>query len=417
MNIEVDEHSSDVGVLTRVEAFVNSLNEIKTAPAAAVSDYVRQAGRKQANLKTGLSELRNGTTICLPHLFPYAHIFAGLLRQQGRKAITLPLTSEASVDLGRKHTLTSEYFSFTALLGDVLAHLKQNGAGPEKFTVFIPQSEGAEVDGQYNRLLRTILDEEGHGNVDILAPFLEDALFESPEQAEAVWLGLLAGDLVNLAPLEQRTVELGNILSLVARGELNLGALKSMARRIGRNLPVRSPGKSILALGEPAVLFNDYLNNHRLRNLREQGHRLVINPMSEMMWLFWNDYLQQNPDKSDRNFQQNLQALAEGILAVSRSLGKHSPFEKELDRLVRTADETVGYYAGAYGRYRQAKLLLSPAGIDGIITLTSTYENTGVALGILQRALTNGVPALNLTFDGNCDENDQARLESFIHYL
>ena len=127
LNIEVDEHSSDVGVITRVEAFVNSLQKIQPKLAGNIAGYVKQAAARRANLKSSLSQMENGTAIYLPHLYPYTQIFAGTLNLWGVKAKVLPPTSAASVELGRKHTLTSEYFSLTALLGDALEQLGRNG--------------------------------------------------------------------------------------------------------------------------------------------------------------------------------------------------------------------------------------------------------------------------------------------------
>jgi hypothetical protein len=94
-------------------------------------------------------------------------------------------------------------------------------------------------------------------------------------------------------------------------------------------------------------------------------------------------------------------------------------FEADLEGLLKTADETVGYYAGAFGRYREAKILSGLDGIDGIITVASAYENTAISLGILHKGFENDRtrPVLNLTFDGNRNENDRTKIESFLYYL
>jgi hypothetical protein len=47
------------------------------------------------------------------------------------------------------------------------------------------------------------------------------------------------------------------------------------------------------------------------------------------------------------------------------------------------------------------------------------YENTGISLGILQNSFATGglKPVLNLTFDGNKNENDETKVESFLYFL
>lgn len=71
------------------------------------------------------------------------------------------------------------------------------------------------------------------------------------------------------------------------------------------------------------------------------------------------------------------------------------------------------------GRYRTAKTIKGISSIDGTINAVSMYENTAISLNILHRGLKsrNSNPMLNLTFDGNINENDQTKVESFIYYL
>lgn len=81
------------------------------------------------------------------------------------------------------------------------------------------------------------------------------------------------------------------------------------------------------------------------------------------------------------------------------------------------ADGDLGYYAGAFGRYRGTKARGVLPGPDGIIFVTSMYENTGISLDILGNRAAGDIPRLSLTFDGNPNANDRIKIESFIHYL
>ena len=117
--------------------------------------------------------------------------------------------------------------------------------------------------------------------------------------------------------------------------------------------------------------------------------------------------------------EQRLQELKSNILLISEALSDWSPFEAEPEILIKTADRTLGYFSGASGRYRLAKQLVGSLRIDGVITAASIYENTAIALGMLQNdfADENTKPVLNLTFDGNKNENDLIKVESFMYYL
>ena len=175
--------------------------------------------------------------------------------------------------------------------------------------------------------------------------------------------------------------------------------------------------KRIFIVGEPLVLYNEYLNDFLFRHIEEQGHRVLYAPLSEAMWLFWRDHTELN-GKSPRR-RRLLQDFAQDIRVLSECLGAEGPFEKDPADLVGLADKTVGYYSGAFGRFRGAKTLADHDRVQGIITAASMYENTGISLNILCRAFARpgSKPILDLTFDGNRRESDIIKCDSFIYYL
>ncbi len=149
------------------------------------------------------------------------------------------------------------------------------------------------------------------------------------------------------------------------------------------------------------------------------GYRVVYAPFSEYMWHLWKDFIDRN-EKEDRELlQTKLDVLGCYISQIHQCLSGCSPFEDDLEDLIARADTTIGYYAGAFGRYRESKILGDLNGADGVITVASMYENTAITLNTLHRGFEGGEkrPILNLTFDGNSNENDKTRVESFLYYL
>jgi len=417
LNIEVDEHSSDVGVLTRIEAFVNSLAREKAEEAKEPGFYARTIAHRKVNIKTHLSDLNAGSRLYLPHMHPYSQIFERMLMKKGIKARVLPRTDYASLELGRRHTVTNEYLSLTALLGDVLKVLGDGGGQGNGLAFLIPQTEGAEIDGQANRFLRTKLDEQGYGSVDVLAPFIEDALGRSQEDATNICLGLLAGDIIRSAQPKQREEHLQRVLDIVGRQGLRIDGLVKMAEEIRRESSNMRGGKRVFAVGEALILFNDFLNGFIFKNIEDSGHRVIYAPFSEYMWLMWRDFFDQNGRPP--LLRARLEEFAGQIVGLSQCLAAESPFEENLETLVEIADQTMGYYSGAFGRYREAKVLSHLRAIDGIVTVASTYENTAISLGILHKGFEkpDSKPVLNLTFDGNKNENDRMKIDSYLYYL
>jgi predicted CoA-substrate-specific enzyme activase len=426
LNIEVDEHSSGVGVITRVEAFINSLAGREDIPAEPLQSYCDQlnARRDKVEVHTGLGGLGQDTSIILPALFPYADIAAAMLQSRGFEAHVLASSNRDSLERGRRHTITNEYFSMTTLLGDVLRHVHGLEENPANTAVVVPQTEGAEVDGQYARFLRTKLDEEGFANVGVVAPYLEDLFFQQERDVEAMFVCLLAGDVIMAAPRTGRGRLLQEVVEQVRSGKLDMDAVVSLARKVGAELVAGGFAKRVFAIGEPLVVFNDFLNTHTFGRIEEAGHRVAYAPLSEFFWLFWRDYVDQNvKEEGQPAARARLDHFRKAIESVADGLGEESHFVPDQEELVRKADASVGYYAGSFGRYREARLLVGGNGntshVDGVINATSMYENTGITLNVLHKGFENGdaVPVLNLTFDGSRNENDETKVESFLYYI
>lgn len=408
--IEVDEHFSSVGVITRVEAFVNSLEHQGTGTAPA-----RKPLEKPVAISGGVE--RRGDTLLLPNLFPYSQVFAESMRRRGLDVRLFNASTMASVDCGRRHTVTNEYFSLAALLGDMLYTLRLPHVLPDRSTVIVPQNEGAEVDGQYARFLRAKLDEAGYGGVGLCAPFLEDLPDMDKDHVDSMFLCLVAGDLVLFAPPAHRKDVLETILGNERNGTLDRRLLVSLARHIQIWNARPNAGKCVFVLGEPLVMFNDFLNDGIFKRMEANGHRVVLAPLSEYLWSFWRDHLVLGNDLKKEDRRCRLRDFQQLIRVVSEALGPHSPFAPDLEARMREADRGLGYYAGAFGRYRSVKAGGLLPGPDGVISVSSMYENTGISLEILRNASDGDLPHLHLTFDGNPNANDRIKLESFLHYL
>lgn len=311
LHIEIDEHSSGVSIITRVEAFINSLKNIETKPALTMQTYQDSIDHKETNIKATLENLKEGKTVYLPYLYPYSNIF--------------------------------EEICFTSL----------------------------------------------------------------------------AGDMIWCAPQKSKERYLKTMIELIRNNKFHLDQLKAVAQAIATELNGESFEKTILAVGEFNILFDELLNNDTFKELERKGHRVLYSPFGEAMWMMWRDYVDQNKNNQSALMEQRLQELKNSIMAISEALSVWSPYENNADELIKIADRTLGYFSGAHGRYRQAKQLSASHKTDGVITAASIYENTGIVLGMLQKGFEdeNTKPVLNLTFDGNKNENDLIKVDSFMYYL
>jgi predicted CoA-substrate-specific enzyme activase len=420
LHIEVDEHSSKVGVITRIEAFVNSLNSAQSVRRESVKiDLCKFGTNVKARSKSELSDFTaNEKKVYLPPMHPYSEIFSAFLKQSGVDAEVIePFTSE-SIDMGKRFMLAEEYFTTTALLGSVLKHMKEKGNDGSGSIYCIPRNEGADVDGQYADFILDKISPEHLQKTEMYSPFLEDIIYsDNTGMIEVLTDAILLGDMVRLAPLSYRKRFLDRILRMIRNDRIDVNTLKKMAEKSYTYNRVEGVRKSVMIVGDPMLLFNDGLNNYHFEKLERENIRVVYTPLSEYLMMFWKDHAEFNAKTTDINFKKNITILKEKMCLLSERTRENSNFDSDYDRLKRLSDELIGYYSGMNGRYRYAKIHSGSVNVDGFITVSSLYENTGIMLNILKHEKQLKKPVLNLTFDGNHNENDKMKIDSFVYYL
>jgi len=424
LSIEVDEHSSSVGVITRVEAFINSISKEKITGKKVddLKTYSDMVVHKDVNIKNNLTGIEDKDTLFIPYMYPYSNIFKEILIKRGINAKVLPMTDENSVEIGRSFTITKEYFSLTSMLGDVFKKVKELEQR-KNISFLIPTSEGTEVTGQYSRLIRSKLDKEGFEDVNIISPFLEDLILQREEDVEEVFLALISGDIIRVSNRHDRDGYLEKVIDLIKNNKFNMENLKQISTDVYADLNRSKSKKKILAVGEPMVLFNDFMNNFTFKDIENQKNRVVYAPLSEYMWFMWKDFLTNSKaekvKKLKAKLEKRLERFKNYISNISDVLLEETPFEENLEDLIAISNKNLKHYSGGNGRYRQAKLLGQLKEIDGIVTTASMYENTNTILNIIQKEIPKNIlkPILNLTFDGNKNKSDEMKVESFIYYI
>ena len=238
LQIEVDEHFSNVGVITRIEAFLNSLQH-RPAVALPTDFNIEQVDIHPCRLAQTPSP---NVPLYLPAMGAYTPYLAAYFKQQGADPYELPHLTDDILSLGRAETSAKEYLPFPALLGSILAERKNDQTHAQ---FLIPQTQGAEADGQYARVIRAVLDRRKEQNAQLISPMLE-TLPEMAQNRDALFRALLAGDILYAAPVDQRA-------DMAAQWDAlpDWKQLHTAAREIG-TLPAK--GRRIAAVGTPLCL-------------------------------------------------------------------------------------------------------------------------------------------------------------------
>ena len=385
LQIEVDEHFSPVGVITRIEAFLHSLENRPTLPLAP--DFSLTDVRTQQPSVTATPR-PNGGPLYLPEMGPFTPYLCSYAAQAWQlETRVLPLDAEA-LRLGRSETTSKEYLPYAMLLGATLAAAERES---RPFQVLVPSTQGAEADGQYAWAISAVLARRGLRHVTLVAPQLETLPQTLPE-AERFFRALLTADLLLCAPPEARAqLAPQNIPDAKALRQLaaEIGALSAGTRRLG-------------LVGEPLTLFA--LNGGLPAQLEREGWALSQAPLSEYLLMLWQDAGINVP----ADWRELCSDLAFHLHARSSFAGDHQ-------NLRALADQMLPRFAGAGGRYRLAKACALAQTTRGVISLAPRYENTATVLEMTGAAA--HLPHLTLALDDDQDDTVQAKLRAFLYYL
>lgn len=372
LHIEVDEHASAVGIKTRIEAFINSISH-KREKAMCLTEYPKLLKHEKKNIDYEI-DFKENKTYYIPSIEPYSSVLSNHLNEAGLSVNVLNPTSKESLDEGLKHVQSKEYYSLIGLIGDALS---------SRGDMLIPTYEGTEVHGQYHRIIRHIFDRKGI-NRKISAPFIEDLIY-SKKWFKPIMNAVMKGDLIGLSPHENREEFKSKTLNL---------SLTEMAAQLHTSWQKASYEKTVFVLGEPMILFNDYLNHNILVDL-EKKHRVVRMPISEMLYHKFSRHVKRNK-KRDHG---HLSWLEIQIGMMHDSLKTYSPFSKALNM-----DESF---------YTLSKLE-SDSTWNGYLLMSSMYENTSTIVRMLSDS---NKAILPVNLDKTLNEQTKLSIDTFIHFL
>lgn len=432
LQLEIDEHSSDVGVITRLEAFLDSKEKL-----------TEQIGERQKlrRKKVDNSEKR---TIYFPYMCDHAHLLAAAFRGAGIPAKVLPPSDRESLKLGKLYTSGKECFPCLVTTGDMLKFTQSPDFDPDKSAFFMPSAGGGCRFGYYNILHRYVLNEKGLDEVPIFAPNQNEDFYQTlagmgDDLIRRSWQGAVAGDVLSKALYQTRPYEtkkgetmrvyresLDKLVKALESGSDPAPVMKEIRAGFDKITVDRSVNKPRVGIiGEIFVRLHTFSNQQLIEKLESLGAEVWMAPFTE--WIFYINLLQRIDTK--KNFQ--LKDYFYNCM-VDREMHKEEerllkPWEGYLKNLHEVKVDKCLEYAKSYldPAFRGESILsvgkavdFYHQGLSGVINVMPFTCMPGtISSGILKRFQQEhqGIPCLNLAFDGQLDGSLALRLEAFVY--
>ena len=150
--LEIDEHAAEAGLVTRLEAFVDTIEGFARSHKVA-EDRTKDIYRGASAI------VSTGKTLIIPRMAPHADAVAAAMQAYGVNAISLPEPDERNILYSNPVTSGTECLPYRVTLGDFLRFYRDNGHGLKDVEGFMSGSFGPCRLGKYAvEQIRTLKD-------------------------------------------------------------------------------------------------------------------------------------------------------------------------------------------------------------------------------------------------------------------
>ncbi len=280
--LEFDEHRGEAGLITRLEAFLDLLeNRKETTKANNISIPVKSGSPT-------VDEMKN-SRIYIPYFADHAHALSGALKFAGFDAKLLPPPDEETKNLGTATASGKECHAYAMLLGDLmkLTRIKENKRIYYCFT-------GTNIPcllSQFSNGMNVTLDKDARENIRVITPVTEEFLkILGMDGCTKMYEGLLAIEIIfrmrcAIKPYETEpgrtekiySESLKEIERAVYYGRV-LPVLQEIVSRFREIKFVREKRPKIGIAGDIYTRINYFANENLFNYLEERGFEVIPAP-------------------------------------------------------------------------------------------------------------------------------------------
>ncbi len=442
LKIDLDEHFSDEGIKTRVEAFLDSIKNSNNKHQSSVGNSRLKAGRLHESSRVLSKKRDNFKKVFIPHVADHYLSFYYSLSKAGVDAEMLPPPDKESERLGREYTTGKECYPFILFAGDFAKLTKRKDFDSVNSSFLILGNGSSCRAGEFGDRLRDIAIQM-RSNLSVFNPMINAKANQLVEKfgyrtTENIWKGWVAVDylhklLYEVRPFEQTKGDAERVYNESILHVLkNIGEksfileLKKARDRLSDIAPVeKRTGRALIGLiGEHYMQYSSYANNNLVENIEKLGG-VVFVPC------YFNDFVMFS---IHRKFERQAKKLR--ISAVPAFLERHFQFKHEnkiaslfngflinhpepsLEKSIEYASkyispdiEPVAFLNVSKAVDFAEKKVNGLANVMPLGCLLNYIPTMGAYSSICKK---HNIPRVDLRFDGLQYTNQRTRIEAFM---
>ncbi len=450
--MQIDEHTADAGVITRLEAFADTA-------CKNVDKHFEQI----RSTDTPITRL-GGKRIWIPYMNESARMLAATMQAYGFNAEVLPRSPDPGMNLARK--AISEDVCLPALVTteDMLNRVNQPDFDPANEAFFQGNSEGPCRFGMYAMLQRRILDKMGMEDVDIvtlgsisehggLGTMFALLAWDSFVTHDLLFKMVLRtrpyernrGDseelfeqyiqrLIRMMPAHRQRLESSKLSVLM--NTKHLAEFEELLRRAQQDfarIPLRDEERPLVGVvGEFYVRLDPIANQDILKKLEAEGAETWLAPATEFFGyvnylgrVLSKDRLKDCGLSTDevreyitRSVNVRLATKDEHALYHASTPFLEDRYDIGPGEVIAEGSKYMDYNFGGEAICSMGKsedfAKRGLAGIVSVIPFNCMPGNTVTALSQALRRRHNNIPFLNLDYDGFIDSSRDSKIVNFM---
>lgn len=434
--LEIDEHAAEAGIVTRLEAFVDTIKGFDRS--GKIRPTTKRIYRSAATLDNSKG------IMVVPRMCPHTEVLVAAMQAFGVEAIALPEANEKNLLYSNKVTSGKECLPYRVTLGDFLRLYYEDGHGIDLNSVegFMAGAFGPCRLGKYALEQGVILHELGF-DLPIRTSVSNNAYRDWGLGAafeRLAWKGIVAYDHMQKLLWRSRPYEkdkgstdalFDEMIQLIADSirhrqdfdDILKGAVPKFKAVIDPTLPRRP---LVGVNGEIFLRSNEFSNGNLVRTCEDAGLEMVVSPFGE-----WMKYLALRNIEDGLKHRQIMKVIRGYLKRKVQNHDEHSVlsnFEPLIDIEEPTIEELLNFTKSHLSPRCGSEAVLSiGTGIEwmenpkfaGVISVMPHGCMPGGIVAAMSENLSADYskPWISLTYDGSLESNNMVKIYNFAEVL
>lgn len=426
LELQIDEHSAEAGIITRLEAFLDSIQNKK---------LLRETKVEKVPQPIRLSKER---VIYIPYMDDHSYALKATFEAMGQEAEVMEISDLESLRQGQGYTTGRECYPCILTTGDILKVIQKSDFPEKRLAFFMGTAQGPCRFGQYRSFHQQLLRKLGYADIPIISLDAENSYGGYGTQfVKLVWSGIASIDILRkvqrlIRPDEVNKGETNKvyekyrdeILKILKSGRKLTPVMKEAAAAFGKIKRRRTDKPIVTVVGEIYVRHNPYSNRFIIEELEKLGLKVELASMRE--WFMYTNEMHRETSLRERSFKEFIKNRLRNFFQEHIEKRLQSPFkpllcgfeepeieeilelgEKYLPRSIRgEAILTIGKTLHAIKRDRD--------GVVNLMPFTCMPGNITWAISTQIEKDYPEFPILSLSYDGSYQANYLNKIRTFV---